>query len=311
MERTHKDKMVVVLYHDVTDSPSEFVRENGLFVTPQLFEYQMSVIRRHFRILAPEDLSIEGFGQRVSALITFDDVFRGAFINAAPILDRHGIPAVFFLNYGDMEDGLFWSGLLYYLLKHDCRFRPTPLRSPFGRRLPLISSVTPDYVKKHLTRFPVNRDEVERYIGDFARIDDLDECARQYDCISYGNHLYRHYNANTLSNQELTYSYLLNDMKIRRLPNHLPFFSFPFGQPRTCFTVEAVEAIRSAGAEYVFSAFPLINKMPVGDVIHRVHLDESHNTEDRILRRLLLKGIKPKMRKAMFSLLSCPDLVPR
>lgn len=301
-KQNSKEKFIVILYHDVTDNPSEFLEENNLFVTPHLFEYQISIIKKNFAILEPGDIVKHSFNSNISVLITFDDVFKGAFKNAAPIMSQFGMPGIFFLNYGDMEDGIFWAGLLFYLMKYDRQFKLKPQKDSFGYRLPLISKITPSFLENYLLIHWIDTKKVNDYIGEFATVDDLKKCIEKYKNIYYGNHLFRHYNAITLSNQELIDAYELNEQKIKKLPNYVPFFSFPFGQPDTCYTDNSINIIESCGAKYIFSAFPQINRVPLGRVIHRIHLDESHDTENKILRRIFLRGVKPLLRKGFYKL---------
>lgn len=297
--------LLVLLYHEVTNNPSKFLKENNLYVTPNTFENQIRIIKKNLDVIGPENIINNDFNENYSVLITFDDVFKGACMNASTILNKYNLTAVFFLNYGDIEGDVFLSGLVFYLTKYDKRFKvklQEHISANNEKLSPLFLNVSPDFLKDYLHKYPPTIKDVNDYIGEFATVEDLQSCVERCKNIYYGNHLFRHYNAITLSNQELIDAYELNEQKIKKLPNYVPFFSFPFGQPNTCYTDNSINIIESCGAKYIFSAFPQINRVPLGRVIHRIHLDESHDTENKILRRIFLRGFKPLLRKGFYKL---------
>jgi peptidoglycan/xylan/chitin deacetylase (PgdA/CDA1 family) len=88
----------VLLYHRVTDS----ARDNLTTGTEQ-FERQMALLRRHFQIISlAELLAMETIPRTARPLVcvTFDDGYLDNYLNAAPILRRHEIPAAFFVSTG-------------------------------------------------------------------------------------------------------------------------------------------------------------------------------------------------------------------
>ena len=48
--------LTVFCYHDVTDAPSDFSRENALHVPPKVFDYQISYIKKNFNVIEPKQL---------------------------------------------------------------------------------------------------------------------------------------------------------------------------------------------------------------------------------------------------------------
>lgn len=96
------DRAAVVLYHRVTEDAAG----NPLACTPEAFERHCEFYGRHFRVV--------GLGELVDRLrrggdlsrclaITFDDGYRDNYTVARPILERHGLPACFFLATGYVE----------------------------------------------------------------------------------------------------------------------------------------------------------------------------------------------------------------
>ena len=109
-----KDAITIFVYHDVSDSPSEFSRSHDLNVRPSLFEEQIKFIKKNFNVISPHHL-LRGEIPHRAALITFDDGFIGYFKNAIKILEKYDLPSIIFLNMGPIKGEVFWSGLITYL----------------------------------------------------------------------------------------------------------------------------------------------------------------------------------------------------
>jgi peptidoglycan/xylan/chitin deacetylase (PgdA/CDA1 family) len=91
-------RITVLLYHRVTDE----VRDN-LTVGVEQFERQMALVAAHCRPMSIEDvLACRSIPRSRVPLVavTFDDGYLDNYTNAAPILERHGIPAAFFVSTG-------------------------------------------------------------------------------------------------------------------------------------------------------------------------------------------------------------------
>lgn len=92
-------RAAVVLYHRVTDDAAG----NPLACTPEAFERHCEFYRRHFRVVGLGELlerlrSGRDLGRCLA--ITFDDGYRDNYSVARPILERHGLPACFFVATG-------------------------------------------------------------------------------------------------------------------------------------------------------------------------------------------------------------------
>jgi len=110
----------VLMYHKVNDVPN-----NRMSMPVSLFDEQMAQLRELGYVVVGLDAVLDHYIERAplpagAVLITFDDGYRDNLENAAPILHRHGYPAVQFvpLAYiGDRqplphEENLAASGLV-------------------------------------------------------------------------------------------------------------------------------------------------------------------------------------------------------
>ena len=93
---------VALLYHSIEDSGRR--REDELVppTPPALFERQLRHLRRHYRVVPASRLqgaaAARRRGERIPVAITFDDDDPGYRGRVAPLLDRAGLTATFFLN---------------------------------------------------------------------------------------------------------------------------------------------------------------------------------------------------------------------
>ncbi len=100
-----ESQVAVLMYHSVGRSGWEFS------VSPEVFEKQINYLRRNnYKFLTAKDLDeiISGKDGSVKkgVLITFDDGYRDFMTEAAPILNKYGIPAILFVHTDRSSDRL-------------------------------------------------------------------------------------------------------------------------------------------------------------------------------------------------------------
>ena len=87
---------VVVAFHHVSDARDE----RGLSIDPAMFERYCRFFRRHFQVIPLRDF-VANLERRApldrQLAITFDDGYRNNFDYAAPVLEKLGLPATFFV----------------------------------------------------------------------------------------------------------------------------------------------------------------------------------------------------------------------
>ena len=122
--RMHARGILVLSYHGVVSHPqttAEFPYSNT--VHQDEFAYQLDVLRRLFQPISAADWidALEGRGRLPErpALVTFDDGYRNNLINAAPVLERYGVPALISVCPAYIgADRLLWSHELYFRIVH-------------------------------------------------------------------------------------------------------------------------------------------------------------------------------------------------
>jgi len=106
--------LFILGYHRVAAEVPPF---SPLTVTPAVFAAQIGYFARHCDVwplarVAGWRQAREGL-RRDTVVITFDDGYADNHANAAPILERHGVPATFFVSTGPVRAGgrLWWDVL--------------------------------------------------------------------------------------------------------------------------------------------------------------------------------------------------------
>lgn len=275
-------KLVIFLYHDVTCAPSAFSRDHNLNVSPERFRQQVRMIIEDFDVISPLDLDAPSKG-RPRTLITFDDGLPSYFEEALPILEEFNCPSLIFLNIAPMEGEVFWSGLVTFLSR-------SPEFQEFAKSWGIESSnlfllCTPLMVDEFLSR--VDRQMVFRqareYYGRFSSFRHLEQAQTSRLCF-FGSHLYNHFNAKSLTEPDLRQAYLKNHERLSKYPNYISLFSYPFGQPGTCYDSGTDKLIESLGAKWIFSAYPLPNR-PNSKFLNRISMVEQVQSREALRYR--------------------------
>lgn len=112
-------RVLILMYHRVTESGCD---PWALCVSPEHFDQQLQVIRRHTRAIQVQQLSkylVNGTVPRSSVAITFDDGYVDNVQNAKPLLERHDLPATFFLvsKFLGSQAEFWWDELDRILLR--------------------------------------------------------------------------------------------------------------------------------------------------------------------------------------------------
>ena len=279
-DRFLSDKLVVFNYHDISDNPSLFSTKYHLAVKPELFIKQLKWIKNHFNVITPNDL-LSGNYERPAAMITFDDGFKSAFKLGADIISNEGLSATIFVNMAPVKGEVFWSGLVTYLCNYIPSFQSKMLKKYKVNINNLFLYITDEdiYEFKQLDIVKNINETVKNYHSEFADIADLQNSNNQN--IFLGNHLYNHYNALNISKEKLKDLYTTNSKELNKYKNFINVFSYPFGQPDTCYSEETDKIIFSLGASQIFTAYPLVNRKDNSKRLHRISLFNSINTEER------------------------------
>ncbi|MFH1441060.1 MAG: polysaccharide deacetylase family protein [Candidatus Omnitrophota bacterium] len=288
-----KDSIFIFNYHEVNANPSLFTRKYRLNVPPELFSQQLKWIKQYFNVISPVQL-IENKFDLPAALITFDDGFASTFEIAAPILRSNNIPAVVFMNMAPVEGKIFWPGLTTYLCYYDKAFPEYMLKRHNKSGHTLFLYCRQEEVDEYVSRNNARKiyDDARAYYGTFANLNHL-RASSDYG-LFLGNHLYNHYNAAILTPEDLKDSYITNENKLRKYSNNINCFSYPFGQPQTCYNAQTDRVIFSMGAKRVFTAYASQNRDPHSKRLHRLSMHDNLKDEQSFKNHVVMPSLLHK-----------------
>ena len=273
-----RNLLVTFNYHEISDNPSQFCNDFNLNVSPAIFAKHLLWIKKYFNVISPKQL-MSGDYKRPAALVTFDDGFAGVFNQGAKLLKDANIPAIVFMNMAPVYGQTCWSALITYLCKYDKSFKQY-ISNKYN--CSLNSNYFLYCTESDVQEFLESNGEsvvekVNAYHGKFVSEKELHKGDKSG--LYIGNHLMNHYNAAILSQNDLKNQYLLNESEISRFENYVPFFSYPFGQPLSCYNSETHKLLFSLGSKFLFTAFPLFNEDKHDRVIHRTAMFNNINSE--------------------------------
>jgi peptidoglycan/xylan/chitin deacetylase (PgdA/CDA1 family) len=92
------------LFHHIAASDDAFTQGLGITVSPDAFESRIRFLSRHYEPIGlSEVLELDSTRCSRPLLVTFDDAYGSVARQAAPILERWQVPAVFFVNAATVE----------------------------------------------------------------------------------------------------------------------------------------------------------------------------------------------------------------
>ncbi len=262
----------VFTFHDVTDRPSPFQVAADLATPTQVFRQQVEWIARTFDVIDPSILAGSQSLPSHAAAITFDDAWLGTFTNGFAILDELSLPAMSFLNYCDIDNGVDAAALAAF--EHG------------------INSEFPSM--KNRNDRPSDPDAFRVFQGDLATDSTIQYWNKHHLC-SFGSHLYWHVLSTGATPAEFEESYLRNKYRLAELENGLDLMSFPFGQPGEHFDDSHVAAAQRLGAKRVFSARSRVNRGTLNFVIDRTSLSTQDSSPGTTLQYLHHRELRERL----------------
>ncbi len=117
-----RNALTVVNYHRVAEPGAVALFDEGVLeATPRQFDEQMAFLKKHYNLLDPGEFRqcLQGRPWPKSpALVTFDDGYRDNYHCVLPILQKHGVKALFSIVTDNVENRrVFWWDRISYLLK--------------------------------------------------------------------------------------------------------------------------------------------------------------------------------------------------
>lgn len=110
--RCHRDSAVILAYHNILPSEAPPVGDRSLHLPRSMFARQLDLLVQTHRIVSLERLLRPGESDdtdsRPTAVLTFDDAYRGALTAGLEELRRRGLPCTVFVAPGKLGDQSLW-----------------------------------------------------------------------------------------------------------------------------------------------------------------------------------------------------------
>lgn len=269
VKRERKKGLTIFMFHEVTDTPSRFALRYGISISVKLFEKQIEWISSVYELIHPDQLSAECLPEN-AALITFDDGWAGTFKNALPILEKKKIPGIIFLNMDAIENMTPLVPATISYLEKERSFVNFALDMKLSR--PYYLSITPEILKRYEENN--GREYVSNALLEQGEIADL-ETVRMWDgspLVSYGNHMFNHWNTAVLSDDEVASEYTKNESLLKRYKSYTPLFAIPHGQWGICFGLREAKIVNNLGALRILAGCGSVNHRVDSLVLDRVNI---------------------------------------
>jgi peptidoglycan/xylan/chitin deacetylase (PgdA/CDA1 family) len=260
----------VLLYHEVSLRSEALINRFLINLHPRLLETHLTVLHRRFKPIGLDELFdawAAGRSVRDRVLVTFDDGYRDAVQQAAPMLTSLSLPSVWFVNSAMWSnDRVFWLSMLMWLEEQGLLARFADI---VKRRWPGLVTPYPGpgcvnvWAKSMYSRtfaaaaaeFAASYGFDEAAVAAEARLfaspADLQALAAVADI---GNHTATHPTVGNLALAEVGREIDECDAAIRRQVGVTPrAFAFPFGEPAHHWSPAALPVLASRGYHAVFS----------------------------------------------------------
>jgi peptidoglycan/xylan/chitin deacetylase (PgdA/CDA1 family) len=256
--------LTIFVFHEITDTPSEFQQRTAGYTSPEVFRQQILWIGDRFEFIAPTALAqLGGSGELPdrAAVITFDDAWAGVFRAGLPILASLAIPALCFLNMATVEGAPDLSAVRLYE-----RRSPAGGGSRLDRRLD--STAAASVVAEVRSRYRDNQD-FATFQGPTATPEDLKTAVTTGKPVWFGSHLFHHWDTSSVTSEVVTESARDNARALSDYSNALPALATPYGHGAESVYRNA----RELGFQVVFIATGAQNRDPGAFVLDRLALE--------------------------------------
>jgi len=128
VRKAQKNTLTILLYHGVAPKVEDGIYNyRKKFILPQQFDAQIRYLKKNYSVIEL-DKAVDALKNKTPLppyplVITFDDGYKNNLTYAAPILEKHGVPATIFVvtNFIDKKIPL-WVDKLEYVVGHGKNF---------------------------------------------------------------------------------------------------------------------------------------------------------------------------------------------
>jgi peptidoglycan/xylan/chitin deacetylase (PgdA/CDA1 family) len=183
--------LLVLTYHRIVpreQCPDGRRPQNTLFVDE--FESQMAFVSKRYKVLTGQQVRAIITGSaaipRYSLAISFDDGYENNYMHAFPVLQRHGLKAIFFVTTGrlDREVQHFWFDRLDWL---HSRVSTEDLSGELRKLDPSLHALSDTYIRLYFKTLPGSQQTeiLDRLEEQFGNAEIASENRTIFDSMSW------------------------------------------------------------------------------------------------------------------------------
>jgi len=264
-------------FHQLSDVFDNKYHNRGTWTQINFFEQQILWLKKNYKIITLEDaitMANKNLIDDKYACITFDDGDK-SILNAMTILDKHNIPATFFINSGYLNNKMAGWFHVYQYIENTPKYNHL-LTADIKQNIKYLRAT--DDIKLY-NMYSKKIEDLYKYIKDefdmFVKIEDLQNI--NSDLFHIGLHGYEHQRF-SMKTKDWQKENILKDINIlSKLKVYRPIFAIPFGRPHD-WNRKTIEVIFELGLEFVYANGGVNISRNVG--YHRIPAD------GRILKKL-------------------------
>jgi peptidoglycan/xylan/chitin deacetylase (PgdA/CDA1 family) len=320
-----------VTFHNVSDTESSLTRGLGVTITRANFEAALTFLTRHYRPVSLQEVLQDPDCRRLPprpVLVTFDDAYASVVEFAAPLCRKFGVPAVFFINAGCLDNqqlaldnlichvanalGMDAINAAVRLVDGAWRTDLRSLQQVFSQFLPAVSLSARERLRDALIQLAHIRTEA---LAADAGLYLTSQQLRSLATFNFeiGNHTYTHVNCRSLLRNDFDGEINRNKAVLEEISGRpVRSFSVPYGSSADLDTA-LEDHLRRTGHEAIFLSESLANptngnRFRLDRVSVRARSDAELFSELEVLPRLRtvrnrLSGVtNPGLRRKVSSL---------
>jgi peptidoglycan/xylan/chitin deacetylase (PgdA/CDA1 family) len=298
-----------VVFHNISVAESPFTTGMNVSTTPSKFEAALKFLTTYYEPVRLEDVLTDPDSRRLpprAVLVTFDDAYASVADVAAPLCQKFGVPAVFFVNAAFLDNQrLAPDNLVCYaanvLGMETVNAAARAVRGAESPEFRFLSDIFEKFFpsltlaerEAFLEALRSSGEINERCLAKEAGLYLTREQLRALPCFDFeiGNHTYSHVHCRSLRRQDFGGEIDRNKAELEAASgNRVRSFSQPYGSSID-LTPELVRHLKQTGHEAVFLSESVANP-PTADLFHldrvnsRVDGDDTFFLELEILPRL-------------------------
>jgi peptidoglycan/xylan/chitin deacetylase (PgdA/CDA1 family) len=256
----HGRRLLILTYHRVLERPDELLDGD---LDAQAFDAQLRLFKRRFQVLRRDEALTRldaGTLPARAVAITFDDGYADNRTVALPVLQRHGLPATFFIATAFLDGGRMWNDTIIESLRRAAGatldlsplgLGQYPLTDGAARKRAIESVIT---ALKH--REPLEREQTVRRLAELIGAplpDDLMMTSAQVKELAQagmliGGHTMTHPVLTAVADGTAQTEIAKGRERLRELTGQpINLFAYPNGRPRNDYQQRHVQMVRELG----------------------------------------------------------------